>query len=204
MSRELILSMSVTVDGFVAGPNGEIDWMFPAMSDEGREWVAEQFWKSGLIAMGHRSYVAWTDFWPTAENVIAAPMNEIPKAVFSRNGEISAPEMDKAKAALAEGKIEEVALETWQNPIVAGKNLTADIQRLKAEEGKPILAIGGLSFASSLIKANLVDLYRLSVHPVALGRGLPLFGELEAPVRFKLEDLKQFATGAMVKTYRPI
>jgi len=203
MSRELILSMSISVDGFVAGPKGETDWMFPAMSDEGRQWVAEQFWKVGLNAMGHKSYAVWTDFWPIAGNVIAAPMNQIPKAVFSRRGEIPSAGMEKAKTAFEAGKIERVALETWQHPIVAGKDLTADIERLKSEDGKPILAIGGISFASSLIANNLVDVYLLSVHPVALGRGIPLFGELNAPVQLKLEDLRQFATGAVVKTFRP-
>ena len=94
-------------------------------------------------------------------------------------------------------------LESWLHPIVAGTDLVADIQRLKAEDGKPILAHGGASFASSLIASNLVDVFHLVVHPVALGRGLPIFGGLENPLDLKLEDLKQFDTGVVIKTYQP-
>jgi dihydrofolate reductase len=211
MSRELILSMTVSVEGFVAGPNGETDWMFPAMSDEGRQWVAEQMWQAGLLAMGHGSYQSWADFWPRTVAPTAGPMNELPKVVFSRKGAISPPNTEKTTTALndetktdsSERKTIERALESWLHPIVTGHDLIADVQRLKAEEGKPILAIGGISFAKSLIATNLVDAFRLSVHPIALGHGIPLFGELETPVRFKLEELKQFASGAVVKTYRP-
>ncbi len=95
-------------------------------------------------------------------------------------------------------------MDSWLHPIVAGKDLVADINRLKAEHGKPINAIGGASFAASLIAASLVDAFRLAAHPVALGRGLPIFAGLESPLRFKLEDLKQFDTWAVIKTYRPL
>ncbi len=212
MSKELILSMTVSIDGFIAGPNGEMDWIFHSMSEEGRQWVADQFWQASLIAMGHHSYLTMADFWPTAAGPIARPMNEIPKVVFSRTGMISPPLMEKTVAALKdETKAEdskqmtaEQVLRSWLHPTIAGTDLIADIQRLKLEDGKPILAIGGASFASSLITAKLVDAFRLSIHPVALGNGIPLFGGLEAPCRMKLEDLRRFDSGAVVKTFRPV
>jgi dihydrofolate reductase len=143
---------------------------------------------------------------------MARPMNEIPKAVFSRSGSISAPSLDKTTAALKDAtkaetsentSADQAVLESWLHPTVAGTDLVADIQRLKAEDGKPILAHGGASFATSLIAANLVDMFYLVVHPVVLGRGLPIFAGLEKPIDLKLEDLKQFDTGIVVKTYRP-
>jgi len=132
--------------------------------------------------------------------------------VFSRSGQISPPNMEKSTAALNEARKAEAptdttaleaAIDSWLNPIVTGADLIADIQRLKSEDGKPIIAHGGASFASSLIAANLVDTFHLVVHPVVLGRGLPIFAELESPVHLKLEDLQQFDTGAVIKTYRP-
>jgi dihydrofolate reductase len=207
MSKELILHMTMSLDGFVAGPNGEFDWAFHSMSAEGRQSVADLFRQASLIAIGRRSYMAMADVWPTVENPVAAPMNEIPKAVFSRSGAISAPNMEKTRAALKAGNSEqtsvEQALESWLDPIVAGKDLVADMQRLKAEGGKPILAIGGALFGSSLITAKLVDVFRLVTHPVVLGQGIPLFGGLEAPLRLKLEDLTRNEAGVVVKTYRP-
>lgn len=195
--------MSISVDGFVAGPNGEIDWMFPSMSDSGRDWIVDLLGNTSLHAIGRKTYQDWVAFWPTSTIPMARPMNEIPKAVFSRSGEVDLPNRDKTKSALNDANVNQSVQDSWLNPLVAGKDLVADIQRLKAEDGKPILAQGGVSFASSLIAANLVDVFLLAVHPVAIGRGLPIFAGLEKPLHLKLEDLVQFDTGAMVKTYRP-
>lgn len=203
MSRELILNMSISADGFVAGPNGQLDWIFRNSSEESRQWAADQLGRMGLHAMGRRSY-EMADFWPTADGPFARPMNEIPKVVLSRNGAFSAPGMEKTRAAVEEGRVDRAVLESWLHPLVAGSNLTADVQRLKAEDGGPINALGGASFASSLIAAHLVDVFHLVVHPDILGKGLPIFAELEKPVHLKLEDLKRFDTGVVVKTYRPL
>jgi dihydrofolate reductase len=212
MSKELILSMSVSVDSFVAGPYGEMDWMLRGRGEASTQWLVEQLQQVSLHVMGRRSYVEMAAYWPTSTNPFARPMNEIPKAVFSRSGAISSESMEQIAAALGDATkaetsghrdADEAALESWLHPIVAGTDLVADIQRLKAEDGKPINALGGASFASSLIAAGLVDVFRLVVHPVVLGRGLPIFAGLENPLYLKLEDLKQFDTGAVIKTYRP-
>lgn len=195
--RNLILKMSISVDGFVGGPNGEIDWLFRSMSDEGREWTTELLESAGLHALGRKSYSEMATFWPLSPMPMARLMNEIPKAVFSRSGKVATPEIDESKAT-------QIALDTWRNPIVLGTDLVADIQRLKEEDGKPILAHGGAGFATSLIAANLVDVFHLVVHPDAIGKGLSIFGGLEKPMQLKLEDLKQFDTGVVVKTYRPL
>ena len=201
MNKALILSMSVSIDGFVAGPNGEIDWIFRNSSEASTQWLADQLGQVSLHAMGRRSYEGMADYCPTAAGPFARPMNEIPKAVFSRTGAISPPSMERTEAA--SDSVDRAVLEGWRNPIVAGTDLVADVQRLKAEDGKPINVLGGASFASSLIAAHLVDAFRLVVHPIVLGRGLSLFAGLENSVPFELESLKQFDTGVVVKTYRP-
>jgi dihydrofolate reductase len=203
MSKELILNMSMSVDGFVAGPNGEIDWIFRNSTEESRQWAVERLEQVSLVAMGNRSYQSMADFWPTADSPFARPMNEIPKVVFSRSGTVSPPVLEKTAAAVKEGRVDQSVMESWLHPIVTGTDLIADIRRLKAEDGKPINALGGASFASNLIAAHLVDVFRLVVHPVVLGQGLSIFGELDSPLHLKLEDLKQFDSGIVVKTFRP-
>lgn len=205
MSRELILKMSISVDGFVAGLNGELDWAFRSRSEASTQWLVDLFDQVGLHAIGHGSY-CMADYWPTAVHPLARAMNEIPKAVFSRSGAIAPPNMEKTLAALKAdpSSVDPAAVESWQNPTVAGADLVADIQRLKAEGGKAILAHGGASFATSLVAAHLVDVFHLVVHPIVLGRGLPIFAGLESPLDLKLEDLNRFDTGAVIKTYRPI
>ena len=203
MSRELILGMSVSLDGFVAGPNGEIDWVFRNSIPASALWLADQLEQIGLIAMGHRSYQGMADFWPTSPSPFAKSMNEKPKAVFSKSGTIAVPAMVPTMAALEAGNVSAEVVDSWRNPHVAGANLVDDINALKAMEGGPINALGGASFASSLIAADLVDVFRLAVYPVALGRGIPIFADLESPLDLKLVDLVKFDSGVMVKTFRP-
>lgn len=198
MNRDLVLRMSVSADGFVCGPNGEMDWMLPTMSDEGREWLAASFGRVGLIAIGRRSYQDMAGYWLTSSISLARPMNEIPKAVFSKTGTAEVPAAVKDATG-----VDEAARQSWMNPTVMGTDLVADVQRLKAEGGKPVMAIGGASFAASLVAANLVDELLLSVHPVAIGQGRPLFADIEAPVHLVLKDLKKFDSGVVAKVYRP-
>lgn len=212
MSRELILKMSISVDGFVAGPNGETEWIFRSSNEGSRGWILDLLGQACLHAMGHRTYQDMVAYWPTSTLPMAKPMNEIPKVVFSRSGKISLPSADLTTNALRDAKASEDAgymtandavLESWRNPLVVGTDLVADILRLKQENGGPILAHGGASFAASLIAANLIDLYHLVVHPVALGQGLPIFAGLEKPLDLRLEALEKFEGGVVVKTYRP-
>ncbi|MGV4793487.1 dihydrofolate reductase family protein [Rhizobium sp. F40D2] len=93
--------------------------------------------------------------------------------------------------------------ESWAKAYVAGGDLAEEIATLKAEEGKPIIAHGGVSFARSLITQGLVDQFALLVIPVALGKGLPLFSELTVPKPLKLMNSRTFPGGAVAQIYRP-
>lgn len=202
MSRELILTMSITIDGFVADANSRADWIFPNRTEASTKYLSDLLGEVSLHAMGRISYEGMAGFWPTAAGPFARPMNEIPKAVFSKTGNITRPNYDNP--ANDAPQPDQAVLESWQHPTVLGKDLVADIQRLKAEDGKPINALGGATFASSLIAAHQVDLFRLITHPLALGQGLPIFANLKTPLHLKLEDVKQFESGVLIKTYRPL
>src|SRR6476646_11867243 len=84
--RKLIMKMSMSIDGFVGGPNGENDWIFKSSDEASRAWVVEQSWAADLIIMGRKSFEAMAPYWPTATGPFAEPMNEIPKAVFTKKG----------------------------------------------------------------------------------------------------------------------
>ena len=92
---------------------------------------------------------------------------------------------------------------SWTSPAIATGDLAEEIARLKQQSGKPILAHGGASFAQSLVRHGLVDEYRLLIHPVALGRGLPLFAGLPKPLDLKLLSATSFEGGAVAHIYRP-
>lgn len=212
--RRLVLKMSMSLDGFVGGPNGEIDWLIRSSDEGAANWIVETLWQSGLHAMGSRTYYDMTAYWPTSTEVFAAPMNTIPKVVFTRQESLDlntgrtttalqnsnesrklqggAPMPDPAPSAVS-----------WAAAQVANGDLAEEIRRLKAQDGKNILAHGGASFARSLVRLGLVDEYRLLVHPVVLGSGLPLFSELERPQDLRLISTSLFRSGVAAHVYRP-
>ena len=93
---------------------------------------------------------------------------------------------------------------TWANAQVATGDLADEIARLKQQDGKFILAHGGAGFAQSLVRLGLVDEYRLLIHPVILGKGLPLFSTAANPFDLKLESSITFKTGAIANIYIPL
>jgi riboflavin biosynthesis pyrimidine reductase len=84
--RRLILKMSVSVDGFVAGPNGEVDWIFPTLDEGTTRWLAETLSRAGAHLMGSRTFRDMAAYWPRSVGPIAGAMNDIPKVVFTRSG----------------------------------------------------------------------------------------------------------------------
>jgi len=208
--RELILGMSVSLDGFVSGPDGEAKWIFSG-DQEAIGWKVKNMWNASLHIMGSRSFKHMASIFPTATTVFAPPMNQIPKAVFSKQG----PAVLKAAAAIKAvrgaqpqagdaqtGQLQPGA-ESWAEAYVASGDLADEIAKLKAEDGKPIFAHGGAAFARSLIAQNLVDEYVLLVYPIALGRGVPIFSDLPAPRPLELVSSRTFPLGAVAQIYRP-
>ena len=213
-TRKLVLKMSVSLDGFVAGADGEVDWIFRTSGGaDSTAWVLDTLGAAGVHIMGSRSYHDMAAFWPFSELPIAAPMNDIPKMVFSRSGIADGPQADRTTRALAEAKARNAqrlgvmptaaVLASWAEPAVARGDLVQEILRLKQQPGRYILAHGGARFAQSLVATGLVDEYRLAIHPVLLGRGQPLFSALRQPLDLHLVSLTPFASGAMAAVYRP-
>ncbi len=195
--KQLILKMSMTLDGLVGGPNGEADWM--TRSPEGVAWIASSVAKAGVHIMGATSYRAMATFYPTSTLPFAAPMNAIPKVVFSKKG-VDA-ELVAAIEAKSQGANAEV-VRSWTHPRVASGDLVEEITRLKAEAGGDIYAHAGASFARSLIAHDLVDEYQLMVHPVILGRGMPIFSEREGRLGLELVEVTTFPQGVASHVYR--
>jgi dihydrofolate reductase len=181
--RKLVLSMGVSLDGLVARPGrfGAGGWGLPpddpALTERKLGWMQDV----GLHLMGRNTYEEMAGFWPVSDDAYAAPMNEIPKVVFSRT-------LEHAE---------------WPGSRIARGDLAQEIATLKGEPGKDMLAWGGAAFAQSLSRLGLVDEYRLILQPVVLGQGLPLFKDLTAPLRLELVDAQTYPSGASLHVYRP-
>jgi dihydrofolate reductase len=180
--RKLIMKMSISIDDFVGGANGENDWVFKTGDEESLAWSVGSASQAGLIIMGRKSFEGMAPYWPTATGPFAAPMNEIPKAD---------PGPDASPAAAS-----------WAEARIFDGDLAEGIRQFKAEPGKPIVAIGGAGFMRSLIATGLIDEYILATHPVILGAGLPIFNGLSKPLYLNLVDVKVFPKGVIARTYR--
>ncbi len=191
--RKLIMKMSITVDGFVAGPNGEADWIFKSSDETSRAWSLERSYDASLIIMGRKSFESMSPYWPTAPGPFAVPMNKIPKGVFTQSGYKGinvAPDTELSAAAAS-----------WAEAEIFNGDLAEEINVLKSQEGKPILALGGAGFMRSLVATGLIDEYHLNTHPVVLGKGLPIFTSVELPMDLKLVEAKSFPGGIVARVY---
>jgi dihydrofolate reductase len=185
--RRLILCMSVSLDGFVARPDGALDWFLEPPSDEPRQDVRrhqatlELLGQIGLIVLGRGAYEDMARGWPGSENPMAVLMNTLPKVVFSR----TLPSVSWSNARLARGPVEE------------------ELPALKAQDDRDMICFGGARFAHALAAHELIDEYRLTVHPVALGAGLPLWHGLAQPQRLRLVSSTMYADGSVTQTLLP-
>jgi dihydrofolate reductase len=185
MSRPLILAMSVSLDGFVAHRDGVLDWHGGAgpidHGDRRHRGNLELLGQVGTIVMGSGAYADFEAGWSGSTNPMAELMNGLPKVVFSQS-------------------LTEVA---WNNARIERAPLEEAVPALKREPGKDLVVFGGARIAHSLIRHRLIDEYRLTVHPVALGDGLPLMHGLPEPQRLELISSTVYADGCVVQGYRP-
>lgn len=185
--RQLILHMSVSLDGFVARSDGVIDWLTPR--DEGSPDHGDRrhhanlamLGQIGLIVLGRGGYEDMAEAWSSSDSPMAVLMNSIPKVVFSQS-------------------MSEV---TWNNARLSRAPIEEEVPVLKREPGKDLVVFGGARIAHSLIRHRLIDEYRLTVHPVALGDGLALMHGLPEPQRLELISSNAYADGCVTQVFRP-
>lgn len=176
-ARRLHVSMLVSLDGYIDGPDHDLGW-FQDGNVQFERYCDEMIDSVGLAIYGRRAYEGMVAYWPDAEAnprspqalAFARKMNALPKLVLSRTLEHA----------------------TWNNTRVV-RDVTA-IAEAKQQPGKPIVAWAGASLVHALREANLVDEYRLVVHPVVLGAGTRLFRD-GAP-RLALEQVRSRTSAA--------
>jgi dihydrofolate reductase len=181
--RKLKLQMQITVDGFVAGPEGQLDWMTWEMDEKLIGFINHLTDTSDTILLGRKMTDGFIKYWEgvepsSPEHAFAKKMIDIPKIVFSKT------------LKSVEGK----------NVRVENAPLPQAISRLKELKGKDLIVYGGATFVSSLIENGLIDELNLFVNPVAIGTGMRIF-----PARrpLKLIGSTGYPSGIVVNTYVP-
>jgi dihydrofolate reductase len=192
--RKIVVSEFVTLDGVMQAPgdpdedrSGGFDkggWQLAYFDDVFGTTMMEAFAATGGMLLGRLTYSNFAAHWPNqpADDPLAGTMNALEKYVVS--------------STLTEPL-------AWQNSTLIKGDIAAAVARLKAGSGKDIQVIGSGALVQPLIEHDLVDSYRLMVHPLVLGKGKRLFRDGTALTRLRLVDSKPTTTGVLILTYEP-
>jgi dihydrofolate reductase len=185
--RKLILSAQVSLDGYVAGPNGDSSWM-PPDNDEGWDGLFREMRDVDLFVLGAGMWPEYRDHWKQALGNPEAPPKEQEYARLAA----------KTRHLVFSGTLREAG---WENASIESGDLAAAIRRLKALPGKDIMTFGGARFAASLVDGGLVDEYRITVCPAIVGGGKSTFHLLKNARKLELVEVIPNA-GMQVATLR--
>lgn len=183
--RKVIWMMSVSLDGFFEGPNRELDWHL--VDNELHTHFNDELRSMGAFLEGRVTYELMASYWPTADEdpsnagpvaEFAAIWRDMPKFVFSRT----------------------LTDAGWDTTVVRDLD-PEEIEKLKAELGGDLM-IGGAELAAAFMRHDLVDEFRLYVHPVVLGRGHRMFGPSDMPLDLRLVETRTFGNGVVLLRYQ--
>lgn len=172
--RKLILGLAITLDGYIEGPNGEYDWCFTDQ-DYG---LNDFFTRVDSIFIGRKSY-------------------EMMQQYADNNGDETIPSMP----IMTEYVFSKTLKSVKKDAILISENSIAEARKIKEQPGKDIWLFGGASLADAFIKEGLVDELWLSVHPILLGSGKPLFWEKDGRIKLSLLECKTFDSGLVSLRY---
>jgi len=187
--RNLKLQVQMSIDGFISGPNGEMDWLTFDWDDDLKECVTEITTPVDCIVLGRKLAQGFIPHWAAVaanpddpEYTAGRKFTDTLKVVFTKT----------------------LGRSEWDNTVLAKGDLVDEISGLKEQDGNDIIAYGGGTFVSALIKHSLIDELNLFVNPVALGAGMPIFRELESKQKFVLETSRAFSCGIVLVRYRRV
>jgi dihydrofolate reductase len=183
--RKIIYSMSVSLDGFIEAADGDLSWSFP--DPELHQHFNQQEALIDTHLYGRGLYENMAAFWPTADENPDAPQVEIEYARIWKS-------MEKVVFSKT---LEQVG---WNSRLVRG-DIASEVKRLKAQPGKDI-SVGGAGLASSFMRLDLIDEYRLYIQPAILGSGKPMFQPPLERINLQLVETRPFLAGVVLLKYR--
>ena len=185
--RKVIVSEYVTLDGVMEDPGGgegteHGGWSFQFWSEEAAKFKCDELFASDALLLGRVTYQGFARAWPSiTDQGFADRMNSLPKFVVSTTLE----------------KLE------WNNSRLIKENIAEEVSKLKQQPGQDILIAGSVELVYTLMRHDLIDEYRIMVHPVVVGSGKRLFRDGSQTKVLKLVDTKTFSSGIVVLSYQP-
>jgi dihydrofolate reductase len=177
--RRILLDLAVTLDGFIEGPKGEVDWCIMDPDMDFNNFLNH----IDTILYGRKSYDLWGQYTPDIE--VSDTEKEIWELVHSKEKYV----------------FSKTQKESENNVKFINENIVEEVIKLKNKPGKDIWLYGGASLITTFLNLGLVDEFRLSVHPIILGEGKPLFIDIKQRVNLKLVETKRFPSGVVQLCY---
>jgi dihydrofolate reductase len=187
--RKIISFMHISLDGFVAGLNGEMDWI--KVDEEIFDYVGKRISEGDTALYGRVTYQMMENYWPAAGDKPTATRHDIEHSAW----------YNKVHKVVLSKTMKEAGLTNTQ---IICDNLSDRIDELKQSRNggsQDILLFGSPTATHSLIQLNLIDGYWLFVNPIILGRGIPLFTDIKDKIKLKLLTTRQFTCGVTELNY---
>ncbi|MCR8561124.1 dihydrofolate reductase family protein [Mucilaginibacter sp. BJC16-A38] len=184
--RKIISFMHISLDGFVAGPNGEMNWI--TVDEEIFDHVGKRIGETDSALYGRVTYEMMEGYWPTAADGPDASKHDIEHSQWYKTAHKIVLSKTMQGADLP-------------NTTIISDNLVDSINEIKQQAGSEILLFGSPAATHALIQQNLIDGYWLFVNPVILGQGIPLFTDIKDKIKLKLLTTRQFASGVTELSY---
>ena len=178
--------MHISLDGFVAGPNGEMNWI--KVDEEIFDHVGKRIGETDTALYGRVTYEMMEGYWPTQGDKPDASKHDIRHSRW----------YNKARKVVLSKTMEGADL---TNTTIISDNLPDRISEIKQQAGEEILLFGSPTATHSLMRLNLIDGYWLFVNPIILGQGIPLFTDIKDKIKLKLLTTQQFASGVTELNY---
>jgi len=184
--RRLVLFMHVSLDGFVAGPNGEMNWIH--VDEELFDYAGQRTNAADTALYGRVTWQMMEGYWPTAGDQPNASKHDIEHSTWYK-------------------KVEKVIMsksmkgQSLPNTTIISDNLEKEINKIKQREGKEIIIFGSPSAAHALMQHNLIDGFWLFINPIVLGHGIPLFKDVKESFKLKLVASSALKSGVVVMNY---
>jgi dihydrofolate reductase len=190
--RKIISFMHISLDGFVAGPNGELDWV--TVDEEIFDYVGKRISEGDTALYGRVTYQMMENYWPTAGDKPTATRHDIEHSKW----------YSKVHKVVLSRTMKDAGLAGLTNTKIISDNLSDSINEIKQSsngESKDILLFGSPTATHSLIQLNLIDGYWLFVNPIILGLGIPLFADIKDKIKLNLLTTRQFTCGVTELNY---
>lgn len=184
--RKIISFMHISLDGFVAGPNGEMNWI--KVDEEIFDHVGKRIGESDTALYGRKTYEMMEGYWPTAGDKPGASKHDVEHSKW----------YSQAHKLVLSKTMEGADL---PNTTIISNNLSDRITEIKQQPGSDILLFGSPTATHALIQLGLIDGYWLFVNPVILGEGIPLFTDIKHKIPLKLLSTRQFTSGVTALDY---